>query len=89
MNKFFPLLILFSLLLGACSQSDIIELHHERKAVAQVYKPIPADFQPRKLTVVSAGDSLTKGVGDSKDQGGYLPYLKAMLEKEKSSSDKH
>jgi len=33
--------------------------------------------------VVSAGDSLTQGVGDSTDQGGYLPYLKTMLEKEK------
>lgn len=83
MNKILPLLILSSLLLSACNQSDGMELHHERKAMAQVYKPIPADFQPRKLTVVSAGDSLTQGVGDSTDQGGYLPYLKTMLEKDK------
>lgn len=83
MIKFFPLLILSALLLGACSQSDRWELHHERKAMAQIYKQIPADFQPRKLTVISAGDSLTEGVGDSTDQGGYLPYLKTMLEKEK------
>jgi lysophospholipase L1-like esterase len=83
MNKFLPLLILSTLLLSACSQLDIMELHQERKAVAQVYKPIPADFQPKKLTVVSAGDSLTQGVGDSTNQGGYLPYLKTMLEKEK------
>jgi lysophospholipase L1-like esterase len=83
MNKILPLLILSSLLLSACGQLNITELHHERKAVVQVYKPIPADFKPRKLTVISAGDSLTEGVGDSTDQGGYLPYLKTMLEKEK------
>lgn len=58
-------------------------LHQEKKVSAQVFEQIPADFFPRKLTVLSAGDSLTQGVGDSTDQGGYLPYLKTMLEKEK------
>lgn len=48
-----------------------------------MFEPIPADFFPRKLNVLSAGDSLTQGVGDSTNQGGYLPYLKTMLEKEK------
>jgi lysophospholipase L1-like esterase len=58
-------------------------LHTEKKVVAQVFEPIPADFIPRKLTILSAGDSLTQGVGDSTEQGGYLPYLKTMLEKDK------
>jgi lysophospholipase L1-like esterase len=78
-----PLLILLSLFLSACSQSNEWELHHERKAHAQEYKPIPANFRPRDITVVSAGDSLTEGIGDSTDQGGYIPYIKTMLEKEK------
>jgi lysophospholipase L1-like esterase len=83
MRKLFLLLILFSLFLSSCNQANRWDIHQERKAVAQVYKSIPADFQPRKLTVVSAGDSLTQGVGDSTDQGGYLPYLKTLLEKDK------
>jgi lysophospholipase L1-like esterase len=83
LRKSFPLLILLSLFLSACGQSNGWDLHHERKARAQEYKPIPANFRPRDITVVSAGDSLTEGVGDSTDQGGYIPYIKTMLEKEK------
>jgi lysophospholipase L1-like esterase len=36
---------------------------------------IPSDFIPKKLLVTALGDSLTKGVGDSTNQGGYLNYL--------------
>ncbi|EKN69484.1 G-D-S-L family lipolytic protein [Neobacillus bataviensis LMG 21833] len=83
MKKFFTPLILSVLLLCSCSESNPLVLHQEKKVAAQVFAPIPADFVPRKLTIVSAGDSLTQGVGDSTGQGGYLPYLKTMLEKEK------
>lgn len=83
MKKFFTALILSSLFLCSCSQLNPLELHQEKKVAAQVFEQIPADFFPRKLTVVSVGDSLTKGVGDSTGNGGYLPYLKSMLEEEK------
>ncbi|MEH7416719.1 SGNH/GDSL hydrolase family protein [Neobacillus drentensis] len=83
MNKCFPLLILSTLFLSSCYSSDSLVFHQEKKVAAQVFEPIPTDFIPRKLTVLSAGDSLTQGVGDSTNQGGYLPYLKTMLEKEK------
>jgi lysophospholipase L1-like esterase len=83
LKKFLPLLLFLVLLLSSCSQSTPLVLHQEKKVSTQVFEQIPADFFPRKLTVLSAGDSLTKGVGDSTDQGGYLPYLKTMLEKEK------
>jgi len=69
--------------LCSCSQSNSLVLHKEKKVSAQVFEPIPADFIPRKITVLSAGDSLTQGVGDSTKQGGYLPYLKSLLEKDK------
>jgi len=69
--------------LSSCGQSNSQMLHQEKKVAAQVYEPIPDDFIPRKVTVLSAGDSLTQGVGDSSHQGGYLPYLKSMLEKDK------
>ncbi|MFK9093327.1 SGNH/GDSL hydrolase family protein [Bacillus salipaludis] len=83
MKKFFTPLILSVLLLGSCSQSKPLVLHQEKKVATQVFAQIPADFYPRKLTVLSTGDSLTQGVGDSTERGGYLPYLKTMLEKEK------
>ncbi|MEC2056607.1 SGNH/GDSL hydrolase family protein [Peribacillus psychrosaccharolyticus] len=45
-------------------------------------KNIPVTFFPDPVEIVSVGDSLTAGVGDSKDAGGYLPYLKESLESE-------
>jgi len=87
MKKFFTPLILSVVLLCSCSSSNPLVLHQEKKVAAQVFAQIPADFYPRKLTIVSAGDSLTQGVGDSTDQGGYLPYLKTMLEKEKGITE--
>jgi lysophospholipase L1-like esterase len=41
---------------------------------------IPFDFIPRDLKILSIGDSLTEGVGDSSNNGGYIPYLKTKLE---------
>jgi lysophospholipase L1-like esterase len=79
----YTLLILPLLFLSSCAQADQWTLHSLKKTASQVFEPVPADFFPRNLTVLSAGDSLTQGVGDSTNQGGYLPYLKTMLEKEK------
>jgi lysophospholipase L1-like esterase len=83
MKKLLPLLILSVLFLCSCNQVDQWTLHPEKKTAAQAFAQVPADFVPRKLTVLSAGDSLTQGVGDSSNKGGYLPYLETMLEKEK------
>lgn len=62
---------------------ESMELHQGKEAAAVMYEEVPADFVPRKLTVISAGDSLTEGVGDSTKNGGYLPYLRELLEEEK------
>jgi len=83
MKKLFPLLILSVLFLCSCNPVDQLTLHSEKKTAAQAFAQVPADFVPRKLTVLAAGDSLTQGVGDSTNKGGYLPYLETMLEKEK------
>jgi lysophospholipase L1-like esterase len=83
MKKVFPLLILSTFFLSSCSLSDRLELHKERTASAVVYEEIPADFVPKEIKIVSAGDSLTEGVGDSTKTGGYLPYLRTLLEEEK------
>lgn len=86
MKKFFTLLITSILALSSCSKAEIPQLVPEKKMAMKAFKPIPRDFMPRKLTIFSIGDSLTEGVGDSTDKGGYLPYLKKMLEKEKGIS---
>jgi lysophospholipase L1-like esterase len=83
MKKLIPLLILSVLFLCSCNQTDQWMLHPEKKTAERAFAQVPADFVPRKLTVLSAGDSLTQGVGDSTKNGGYLPYLETMLETEK------
>jgi lysophospholipase L1-like esterase len=87
MKKIIPLLILSVLFLCSCNQVDQWALHPEKKTAAQAFAQVPADFVPRNLAVLSAGDSLTQGVGDSTSKGGYLPYLETMLEKEKGIKD--
>ena len=57
-------------------QQNVVELSEK--------ETIPASFFPDPVQIVSIGDSLTQGVGDSKDNGGYLPYLQKNLEKEPS-----
>ncbi|MFB3166262.1 SGNH/GDSL hydrolase family protein [Neobacillus sp. 179-C4.2 HS] len=83
MKKVFTLLILSAFFLSSCSQSNRLELHKERTASAVVYEEIPDDFVPKEIKIISAGDSLTEGVGDSTNTGGYLPYLRTLLEEEK------
>ncbi|MDF2788023.1 MAG: family lipase [Neobacillus sp.] len=83
MKKVLTLLILSTYFLSSCSQSDRLELHKERTASAVVYEEIPGDFVPKEIRIISAGDSLTEGVGDSTNTGGYLPYLRTLLEEEK------
>jgi lysophospholipase L1-like esterase len=83
MKKLFTLLILSTFFLSSCSQSNRLELHKARTASAVVYEEIPADFVPKEIRIISAGDSLTEGVGDSTKTGGYLPYLRTLLEEEK------
>jgi lysophospholipase L1-like esterase len=86
MRTVFTLLIVSAILLASCSSPDW-KMQPVRKTAIQVYKQVPSDFFPRKYTVVSAGDSLTQGVGDSTQNGGYLPYLKTKLEQEKGISE--
>lgn len=83
MKKVFTLFILSTFFLSSCSPSDRLEFHKERTASAVVYEEIPVDFVPKEIRIISAGDSLTEGVGDSTKTGGYLPYLRTLLEEEK------
>lgn len=88
MKKTFSSFFLCSVLLTGCSQeaSYTVSMKQKETTVA-IKEDIAPDFIPRKYTIVSIGDSLTQGVGDSTKRGGYLPYLQEKLEEEKSVKD--
>ena len=74
------------LLLISCGGLYLIvnkESHSERATGLTLTKPALITFVPQDLTIVAAGDSLTEGVGDTTEKGGYLPYLQMLLEDEK------
>ncbi|MFK2824137.1 SGNH/GDSL hydrolase family protein [Bacillus sp. B190/17] len=64
MRKIWIIFFAFVFGLAGCSQHK-----NEREEVI-----------PKNLDIVSIGDSLTQGVGDSTDSGGYIPYLQQQLE---------
>lgn len=73
-------------LISACSHNRLALDSEKNVPKSQLElsekKNIPVTFFPDPVAIVSVGDSLTAGVGDSKDAGGYLPYLKESLESE-------
>jgi lysophospholipase L1-like esterase len=72
-------MLAFVLLLAGCSMEDAAE--HVSRQVSLWDKETPGeDFIPKNLKIVSIGDSLTQGVGDSTKSGGYVPYLEDHLE---------
>ena len=85
MKKTFLLLLVCTLLLSGCAAFHQEEVRgNPVKAMGIIKKrDIPKDFISRDIKVVMVGDSLTEGVGDRSKNGGYLPYLKKLLEKEK------
>lgn len=79
-------LLICLFLISGCSQSQTVSTQplEQYRHLTELSKKqeIPSRFFPDPIQIVSVGDSLTQGVGDSKDNGGYLPYLKKKLEKE-------
>jgi lysophospholipase L1-like esterase len=79
MRKMFFSLFLLIFLLTGCSTSQVMEHSQLTHTLVEKEQP-PAHFVPKTMNVVSIGDSLTQGVGDSTKSGGYVPYLKDSLE---------
>jgi lysophospholipase L1-like esterase len=80
----FLFLAIFSLIIGSWlffTKKGGIYLENETVQTMQEQEMPP--FVPQDLNLVALGDSLTEGVGDSTDSGGYIPYLQALLEAEK------
>ncbi len=74
------LFIIMLIFQAGCSMQDQFH-HHSIRTVGTVSKEYPSsNFIPKHMNVVSIGDSLTEGVGDTNKQGGYLPYLQTQLE---------
>jgi lysophospholipase L1-like esterase len=87
LKKFTLLYVALAMVLSSCSQFESLEKgnFNKVKETGMVLKEaLPNSFFPRDLHIVAAGDSLTQGVGDSTDTGGYIPYLAEQLEKEKT-----
>ncbi|MBT2705033.1 SGNH/GDSL hydrolase family protein [Bacillus sp. ISL-35] len=87
LKKFTLLNVLMILLLGACSPFENLQkgnFNNVKKTGMEIKEALPDSFFPRELHIVAAGDSLTQGVGDSTNSGGYIPYLADDLESEKS-----
>ncbi|MBM4762033.1 SGNH/GDSL hydrolase family protein [Bacillus sp. B15-48] len=88
MLKKLTLLHLCILLLAACSQTLTSNQALAVKQTSIILKePIPEAFIPRAVSIVAIGDSLTEGVGDNNEEGGYLSYLSRLLESKKSFSE--
>ncbi|MDQ0217965.1 GDSL family lipase [Peribacillus cavernae] len=77
-------LFLCAIVVSACSHDRpvYVESVGQNKSISLAKKDIPVSFFPDPIRIVSIGDSLTQGVGDSTEAGGYLPYLRNRLEKE-------
>lgn len=71
---------LFAALLFLTGCSVTMQKHTVKLVEMDEKKEPSKHFIPQELSIVSLGDSLTQGVGDSKDAGGYIPYLKEQLE---------
>lgn len=83
--KTFLLLLACTLSISGCSSFHQEEAKENpvKQFGTLTKKSVPDDFIPHDIKVVMVGDSLTEGVGDESKKGGYLPYLKELLEKEK------
>lgn len=83
MNKIFTSFILCLSFLAACNHHTYVNPISFKEASISLKENIPYDFIPRTYQIVSVGDSLTQGVGDSTNRGGYIPYLQEKLEGER------
>lgn len=87
LKKFTLLYVALALILGSCSQFESLQKGNYNKVKEtgmEMKEALPTSFFPKDLHIVAAGDSLTQGVGDSTNAGGYIPYLVEQLEKEKT-----
>jgi lysophospholipase L1-like esterase len=72
--------LLLIILLSACSVQTTSLTENVNHSTALTKKQsIPESFFPKHLNIVSMGDSLTQGVGDTTQKGGYTYFLENLL----------
>ncbi len=81
MKKVFSLCFCLVLILTGCSATYNEQVMNSFTRMEK--QTPPADFIPKNVSVASVGDSLTEGVGDLNKQGGYIQYLKELMESRK------
>ncbi|WP_432355706.1 SGNH/GDSL hydrolase family protein [Sporosarcina sp. A2] len=71
----------FSLLLTGCDQMfrNSAEPFTERRTIEFTSWDIPTSFVPKSIHVVGLGDSITQGVGDELNKGGYFERVASDL----------
>lgn len=87
LKKFTFLYFILAIMLVSCGPFEDFEKENFNKVKRtgmEMKEALPQEFFPKDLHIVAAGDSLTQGVGDSTNSGGYIPYLAEELEKEKT-----
>lgn len=80
--------VMLTFILAGCNSFQSLfgkqmEYHSTSYLTKAIKREIPEDFFPTNINIVSLGDSLTQGVGDSSESGGYIPYLVSYLEQNK------
>jgi lysophospholipase L1-like esterase len=82
-------ILIITFVLASCShlQNQELDQIQLRETTVEEKPPVPIDFISHSFNIVSVGDSLTQGVGDSTNRGGYVPYLKEYLEMEKGITE--
>ena len=85
------LFLLTMILIGGflVSQKQLVHISSQNtRIMSDIHKKsIPGDFVPQPMKITAIGDSLTEGVGDSSNKGGYLYFLKQKLQKLKGISE--
>ena len=84
------ILMLTTFVLVSCSHNSSTyqaNVNYDKQTALSIKKDLPPEFVPKEINIVSVGDSLTEGIGDSTKKGGYVPYLKEMLEMDKGIKD--
>lgn len=86
-KKLTLLYFILAVVLVSCSSFESLQkgnLNKVKETGLELKDALPSSFFPKDLHIVAAGDSLTQGVGDSTNSGGYIPYLAQQLEQEKT-----
>lgn len=85
MKRRLPLILGLLIILSGCSAANTFTPANQevRQFSREIKQDPPIDFIPKSISVVSVGDSLTQGVGDIQELGGYIPYLESKLESSK------